>query len=85
MAEVAPVNDPASFHFDHIVPSAKAGEELDRTRLNYKNLLEAVLSQIPAGRERALAVTHLETSLMFATKAIVVADSKNDQKEEPGE
>ena len=38
------------------------------------HLQEVIEEHTPAGRRRALALTHLETALMFAVKAAAVGD-----------
>jgi len=60
------------FHFGYIKPNEKTTERLEFCRNDYYYQLHK-LHTIPPSRERALAITKLEESLMFATKAIVVA------------
>jgi hypothetical protein len=64
--------DVDKFHFQYIVPDEQTQADLDSARVNYRGMLSA-LHSIPNGRCRALAITHLEKSLMYCTKAIVVA------------
>ena len=64
------------FHFDYVVPTAEAKTLLGKYRDAYKELLESIISDIPDGRERALAITNLETSLMFTCKSIIVGVNK---------
>lgn len=74
--EPTPQNDAKlnSYHFDHITPSEEAKEAIEACRADYKQLLSKLLN-MPRSRTQALAITHLETSLMYATKSLVVDDS----------
>lgn len=75
----SPQNDAevASYYFDHIVPSEETAEAIEQAREDYKELLKKLLN-LPASRTRALAITKLEESLMFATKTLVTTQNKED-------
>lgn len=60
-----------SYHFDYIKPDEETQHLIENCRRCYKTLLTS-LHTIPPSRERSLAITKLEESLMFATKAIVI-------------
>jgi len=60
------------YHFDYIRPNEQTAVFIENARNEYKSLL-GKLHTISPSRERSLAITKLEESLMFATKAIVVA------------
>lgn len=60
------------WNFDYIVPDEQAQKYLETARDEYRGLLSLLLT-IPDNRERARAIVQLEQSLMYATKAIVVA------------
>lgn len=72
--------DVNKYHFTYIRPDEQTQTYLERARTNYWTLLNA-LHSIPESRERSLAITNLETSLMYTTKAIIVAFEKA-QKEQ---
>lgn len=59
-------------HFHYIKPNEDTCEVLDAVRSDYQKLL-TILFEIPESRERGEAIKKLEESLMFCTKAIVVA------------
>ena len=42
----------------------------------YANLEKWILDNVEPGRRRSIALTELETSAMYAVKAIVVGDSE---------
>ena len=46
--------------------------------------LHRVLLKLPVSRQRAIAVTELETSAMWAIKGLVLNDSASTQPEESG-
>lgn len=61
----------ARYHFDYIRPDEKTQGFIENARADFKHLLKK-LHSIEPSRERAMAITALEKSLVFATKAIVV-------------
>lgn len=61
--------DVARSMFDYVEFSAKA-KELNDTLTGCAKLVENQLNSMPASRERALALTNLEQSIMWARKAL---------------
>lgn len=59
--------------FDYHRPSPAQVEQIATFRDGCK-ALHAVILALPAGRERALAVTKLEEVSMWGNKAIIMAD-----------
>ena len=55
-------------------PSPDSLEKIDRLREAYSTLQEAIQETAPASRERSVALTELETSAMWAIKAVVYND-----------
>jgi hypothetical protein len=55
-------------------PSPAAVEKIASLRQAFSYLAEYIEALAPASRERSIAVTNLETSAMFAIKAIVCND-----------
>ncbi len=55
-------------------PSELGLEDIAKLREAYSTLLKLINAVVPNSREKALAVTHLETSSMFATKGITHND-----------
>jgi len=56
----------------NIAPSAQQIERIEAVRAGGKLLLGRILEQAPASRERSLALTHLEETVMWAVKSIVL-------------
>ncbi len=54
-------------------PSAYAISQIELTR-DLATTLGASFAQIPAGRERRIAITKLEETVMWAVKAIILDD-----------
>ena len=46
----------------------------EAVREAYQKALDAVVDNVPDGRQSAIALTHLETSLLFAIRAITQAN-----------
>ena len=59
---------------DYHQPSAKQVEQINSFRSACKVLHAHILSDLPAGRERAVAITNLEQVSMWGNKAIIMAD-----------
>lgn len=57
--------------FDYQKPTDVSVEVIKEVRHAYKALHALILNKIPHSRERAVAITELETSNMWANKAIV--------------
>ena len=66
--------DPA---FASHTPSAKGLEAIDALRRGYSQLKYIIETHARTSRERSLALTELEASAMWATKAIVTGDPEN--------
>lgn len=57
----------------NVSPTAEQVERIESVRAAGKLLLGRILEQSPqASRERALALTHLEETVMWAVKSIVL-------------
>jgi len=56
--------------FDYIAPTLQQREAIDRFRHCAKSY-RSVLEELPASRERSIALTHLEEALMWSNKAAV--------------
>jgi len=55
-------------------PSGRA--EIDAIKSLGREMQETIEANAPAGRRRSIALTHLETALMFAVKAVVEPDDE---------
>lgn len=53
-------------------PSAAQKTQIERVRAKYREMAEFLDAEVPAGRERALAVTELEYSCCRAERAILL-------------
>lgn len=58
--------------FTNITPTPEQVELIEALRTHYKIVMEVVINNLPIGRCRALALTNLETSLMYAVKGILL-------------
>lgn len=56
----------------NVTPSAEAIETIEVVRNFAKKYAVAIFDQVPASRERSLAITSLEESVMWAVKAIAL-------------
>lgn len=56
----------------NITPSDDQIEAIEEIREYYKEVVIEIFALIPQSRERSIALTELETSLMWAVKAIVM-------------
>ncbi len=61
-----------TFAFHH--PSDDSRAAITRLRREYSALLETIVELCPLARERAVALTELEGSAMWAIKAVVAND-----------
>lgn len=57
----------------HKVTDQAALERMEYVRENYYSLYEMIMLNIPDGRPRSLAITHLEDSLMRSIQALALA------------
>lgn len=53
-------------------------DKMDAVRAEFKNLAVILNNALPEGREKSLAFTHLEDTLMWAIKSIACHDSNLD-------
>ncbi len=53
-------------------PNAEQARSIVEVRAKAKRLLAVILDEAPASRERSLALTHLEETVMWAVKSIVL-------------
>jgi len=56
--------------FDYVAPNDERRSLHEYTRQEYKSLAEAMARELPESREKSLAITALEESLMWANAAI---------------
>ena len=56
--------------FEYSKPSETQVERMDLLRQGYARMLHIIETVVPDGRYRALAITDLETSAMWANKAV---------------
>lgn len=69
--------------FGYFKPSEAALPVIQSVRDAYSKLHEVILT-LPVSRERAVAITELETSAMWAIKGLVINDVASTQPEESG-
>lgn len=68
------IDKPFAYH----KPSPHGLERINRLREAYSALKNTIEFNAPASRERSVAVTELETSAMWAIKAVVFNDSESE-------
>lgn len=56
-------------------PSPTAVTYIEHVRADAKQLLAGIVLNCPPSRERSLALTHLEETVMWAVKSIVLGDT----------
>lgn len=59
-------------------PSNEGLEKIQKIRQAYSDLHMFLLETCPASRERSVALTDLETSAMWAIKAVVINDPQSE-------
>jgi len=64
--------DKFSKSFTNITPEGDQIERIETLRNSYKDLLNDICGMIERTPERTIALRHLEESLMYAVKAIVL-------------
>ena len=69
--------------FGYFKPAEEMLPLIQETRNAYSKAHEFLLT-LPASRQRAIAITELETSAMWAIKGLVLNDSKSTQPEQSG-
>lgn len=63
--------------YAHHTPTIEAVAKIKRLRQAFSNLDELINDLAPVTREKACAITNLETAAMWAIKAIVCNDPKS--------
>lgn len=58
--------------FTNITPKSDQIERIEWLRRVFKDTMADILENVPAGRCRSIALTHLETALMYSVKEIVL-------------
>lgn len=61
-------------------PTESQIAKIEAVREAYKQVGAILIANVPASRERAVAITELETSLMWATKAIILNPDRDAQR-----
>jgi len=64
--------------FAYQKPSTDGLEKITRLREKFSELAELINRLAPDSRERSVAYTHLETTAMWAIKAVVHNDPKSE-------
>jgi hypothetical protein len=64
-------------------PGAAGLEKITELRRGYTDLQNLINQLAPASRERAVALTELETSAMWAIKSVVTNDPESQAQELP--
>jgi len=60
--------------FSHQQPTSEQLKRIEHIRLSYKLLLDDICKTCKDSRERNIALSNLENSLMYAVKSIVLED-----------
>lgn len=60
--------------FAYHAPSEEGLRRITRLREAYSNLLDVIQEEAHPSREKSIAITELETSAMWAVKAVVYND-----------
>lgn len=69
-----PIDKPFAYH----KPSPAGQEKIDLIREAYSVVLRAIEATCPQSRHKSVAITELETSAMWAIKAVVFNDSGSE-------
>jgi hypothetical protein len=56
--------------FDSMVPTGEAQDRIKAIRIAFSELADKIEANCPGSREKAVAMTHLETAAMWAIKSI---------------
>lgn len=64
--------------FAYHKPSQEGLDKISRLREAYSTLHDAITEVAPNSRERAVALTELETSAMWAVKSVVFNDTDSE-------
>lgn len=65
-----PIDKPFAYH----KPSERGLEQINRLRLAFSDVKRAIEETCPDSRQKSVALTELETSAMWAIKAVVFND-----------
>lgn len=60
--------------FAHTIPSSEANLRIGKLRRAFSELADLIRENSPACREQSVAMTHLETAAMWATKGVAHND-----------
>lgn len=63
--------------YNYHKPSAAGLTTITALRRAFSTLNDLIMSSCPASRERSIAITELETSAMWAIKAVVINDPES--------
>lgn len=80
---MSPENATEANPFGYFKPAENMLPLIQEVRNGYTALHKFLLT-LPASRQRAIAITELETSSMWAIKGLVLNDSSSTQPEESG-
>lgn len=69
-----PIDKPFAYH----KPSDEGLKKITDLREAYSIVLATIESSCPASRQKSVAITELETSAMWAIKAVVFNDPKSE-------
>lgn len=71
---MGPTADDVKRSLTNVRPSDDAIERIEHFRDNAKKLVDIIFAHIPECRERSLALTHLEETVMWGVKGICLTD-----------
>lgn len=69
-----PIDKPFAYH----KPSEEGLQKITAIREAYSVVMKAIEDNCPNSRQRAVAITELETSAMWAIKAVVFNDPQSE-------
>lgn len=72
-----PIDKPFAYH----KPSENGMAKINKIREGYSSLLQLIEIACPPSRHRSVAITELETSAMWAIKAVVFNDPESEVQE----
>lgn len=64
--------------YNYHKPSADGLEKITRLRKAFSEIHDLIEAEAPASRERSVALTNLETTAMWAIKAVVTNDPESE-------
>lgn len=71
---MGPTSDDVKRSLTNVRPSDEAIRRIEQFREQAKELVDVIFDVIPESRERSLACTHLEETVMWGVKAICLLD-----------